>query len=629
MALEPAPRPRVPVRSAAPIAALVLVTLAAVVVVYRALADSGAQKAAERFAEEWSSGDDAAAAQLTDDPRAAAPALKANRAGLDGAKLQATLGEVKESGDGATARVSLSWEVPRIGRWSYASNLRVREAGDDWRVSWSPTVIHPKLDDVTRLGTTTVADRRGEILDRNRRPLMRERPVKRVGAIAGKVKDPAATAQALADALDVNPRPLERTIRNGGKEQFVEALALREDDYNQVAATLEGLPDVTTVDGTAVLAPSREFGRALLGAVGPATKEQLEKLGDRAAAGDSVGQWGLQSRFERRLAPVPERRVVIRADGVPIETLRSRKGRPGRPLRTTLDTRAQAAAEAALAEQADEAALVAVQPSTGDVLAVANRPVDSTYNRALEGTYAPGSTFKVISTAALLRAGLDVDETVDCPPTIDAGGRQFKNFEGGAEGPVPFSRDFAVSCNTAFVSLADRLEPTDLRTTALDYGLGRKPRPGVPVAAGQVPPGEDDVQRAAAMIGQHEILASPLAMAGVAATVAEGRWRTPRLIASDPERAGPELEAGERDTLRTLMRSVVTEGSGTALAIVPGEVSGKSGTAEFGGGDPPPTHAWFVAFRDDVAVAVLVERGSSGGSVAAPLAASFFQALDG
>ena len=76
------------------------------------------------------------------------------------------------------------------------------------------------------------------------------------------------------------------------------------------------------------------------------------------------------------------------------------------------------------------------------------------------------------------------------------------------------------------------------------------------------------------------------------------------------------------------MRLVVTEGSGTALAGVAGEVRGKSGTAEFGGGDPPPTHAWFIAFRDDVAVAVLVEHGRSGGSVAAPLAARFFSALD-
>ena len=75
------------------------------------------------------------------------------------------------------------------------------------------------------------------------------------------------------------------------------------------------------------------------------------------------------------------------------------------------------------------------------------------------------------------------------------------------------------------------------------------------------------------------------------------------------------------------MRSVVTSGTGTALAAVPGEVAGKSGTAEYGGGDPPPTHAWFIAFRGDLAIAVLVEKGRSGGSVAAPIAKRFFDAL--
>ena len=129
------------------------------------------------------------------------------------------------------------------------------------------------------------------------------------------------------------------------------------------------------------------------------------------------------------------------------------------------------------------------------------------------------------------------------------------------------------------------------------------------------------------MIGQDRIVASPLAMAGVAATVADGRWRAPRLVATDRTQTGPALDPGELSTLRALMRSVVTSGTGTALASVPGEVAGKSGTAEYGGGDPPPTHAWFIAFRGDLAIAVLVENGRSGGSVAAPIAARFFQAL--
>jgi cell division protein FtsI/penicillin-binding protein 2 len=254
--------------------------------------------------------------------------------------------------------------------------------------------------------------------------------------------------------LDVDAGPLERAIRGGGKQQFVDALVLRPADYRRLKARIDAVPDAATAEATAQLAPSRAFARALLGTVAPATKEQLEKLGGRVGPGASVGQWGLEARFEDRLAATPERRVVIRAGAVPVETLARRRGRPGRALTTTLDRRVQAAAEEALRARTDEAALVAVEPSTGNVLAVATRPVESSYDRALEGTYAPGSTFKVISTAALLRDGLSVRDTVACPPTIEAGGRRFKNFEGGAAGAVPFSRDFAVSCNTAFVSLA-------------------------------------------------------------------------------------------------------------------------------------------------------------------------------
>ena len=398
-------------------AALVVVALGGAFLLYRTLTGEGAEDAAKAFT--GSAGAPATTPRppgLTDDPKAAAAALRANRRGLDGASLRATLGEVEESGDSATAKLSLRWRIPLIGGWRYESTLRLRKAGDEWRVRWSPRSVHPKLDGGTRLGTTSAPEARGEILDRDRRPLMRERRVVRVGAVAGEVSKPAVTARGLAEALDVDAGPLERAIRGGGKQQFVDAVALRPPDYRRLEPLIDRVPDASTAEGSAMLAPSREFARALLGTVAPVTREQLEKLGGRLGPGASVGQWGLQQRFERRLAPVPERQVVIRAEDVPIETLVTRAGRPGRPLATTIDRRVQAAAEDALAGTTDEAALVAVQPSTGDVLAVANRPVESSYNRALEGAYAPGSTFKVVSTAALLREGLSVGATVRCPP---------------------------------------------------------------------------------------------------------------------------------------------------------------------------------------------------------------------
>jgi cell division protein FtsI/penicillin-binding protein 2 len=583
---------------------------------------------ADRFLAAWSAGDDRGAAALTDRPRAAGESLAANRRGLDGAALQARLLDVREDGDSARARIELAWEVPAIGRFAYRSNLTLRRGEERWTVVWAERVVHPELeDDTQRLGTTREPARRGTILDRDGRAIVRPRTVYRVGLARNEVRDVAASVDALAQVVDLDRRAFARAVRGAGPKQFVEAITLREADYEPVKAALEGVPGALAVHDRAPLAESRRFARALLGTVGPATAEQLEQLGPTRGPGDAVGQFGLQARYEERLGGTATREVVIRAGGVPVETLLTREGEAGRPLRTTLSTAVQRAAETALGARADEAALVAVQPSTGDVLAVANRPAGSAYDRALEGRYPPGSTFKVVTTAALLRDGLRPDEVVDCPRTINVGGRSFKNFEGNAQGAVPFAQDFAQSCNTAFVALTERLPADALGDVARDFGLGERLDLGMPAAEADVPPGRDLVARAAAMIGQDRILASPLAMAGVAATVAEGRWRAPRLLAGDPERAGPPLAAGELETLRTLTRAVVTEGTGTALAGIPGDVHGKSGTAEYGAGDPPPTHAWFIAYRDDVAIAVLVENGRSGGSVAAPIAARFFEAL--
>jgi cell division protein FtsI/penicillin-binding protein 2 len=569
----------------------------------------------------WARGDDRAAGALTDDPRAATSALVANRRGLDGARVRASVAAVRDHDDAGEADVRVTWDVPGIGPWSYDATIALAREDGKWRVDWTPADVNPRLRGTSRLGTVRERSSRAPIVDRDGRPLVMARQVVRVGIDRAKVSDVDATATQLAEVLKIDGDKLAAAARRAGPKQFVEALTMRSGDYQPLAERLKGIQGVQTVDGTAQLAPTRSFARALLGTVAPATAEQVQTAHGAIAAGDEVGQWGLEARFESRLAGTATRRIVIRgADGTPTVTLLRRAGKKGQALHTTLDRDVQQAAETALGPRRDKAALVAMQPSTGDVLAVANRPTDQPFDRAIDGRYPPGSTFKVVSTAALLRDGLQTTETVACPKTITVGGKEFKNFEGEAAGAVPFSTDFAQSCNTAFVSLAKRLPADALSRTARDFGLGR-------TRASQVPPGTDAVERAAAMIGQARIVASPLAMAGVAATVAEGRWRAPRLLESDPRSDGPSIPTAELTTLRTLMRSVVTSGTGTALAVVPGEVAGKTGTAEFGGGNPPPTHAWFIAYRGDLAIAVLVEKGSSGAVAAAPVAQRFFTAL--
>jgi cell division protein FtsI/penicillin-binding protein 2 len=274
--------------------------------------------------------------------------------------------------------------------------------------------------------------------------------------------------------------------------------------------------------------------------------------------------------------------------------------------------------------------------AASNIRAVASRPIGD-FNRAFGGAYPPGSTFKVVTTAALLGQGVTPDTTVDCEPTANAGGRQFRNFEDSSLGPVPFGLAFAQSCNTAFISASAGVPDPALVSAAESFGFNAAYTVGLSTEGGSFPAPSDETDHAAAVIGQGRVTASPLHMATVAGTVIDGTWDPPVLLQDGlpdgDETATPpaptQLAAGTSDTLWNLMRRVGTEGSGTAAAVPGVDIAGKTGTAEFGRGDPPPTHAWFIGIRGDLAVSVLVEDGGVGGQVAAPLAGRILAGLPG
>src|ERR1700754_3386270 len=221
-----------------------------------------------RYAGAWSRGDDRAAAALTDQPKPAQAQLTASRKGLDGAKVQATVRSVSEKDDAATATLAVAWEIPRIGRWSYSVHVAAKKVQDAWQVRWKPTALHPKLKASTRLGTSVKAASRGRIDDRQGRALMAERWATAIDVDTSRVKDVADTAQRIADLVDVDAGDLEKQIEAAGKGHFVPVITLREPDYEKVAEDLQKVPGASTAPGTAPLAPSKNFARALLGAVG-------------------------------------------------------------------------------------------------------------------------------------------------------------------------------------------------------------------------------------------------------------------------------------------------------------------------------------------------------------------------
>ena len=357
----------------------------------------------------------------------------------------------------------------------------------------------------------------------------------------------------------------------------------------------------------------------------------LENAGGQFQPGDQLGLSGLQQAFQDRLSGTPIGEIVIKTGTTTVESVKEFTGDAPQPVKTTIDIAVQTAAEKAVGEPKTPASLVAIRASTGEILAVVNRPSNSSYNTAFRGRYPPGSTFKVVSTAALLKGGLKPTDTVPCPPTFDVLGKTFRNFKGESQpGTVPFSTDFAHSCNTAFVSLTDRLPGNSLIEMASSMGIGRDWKLPLPAFTGSIPPLKDKTELAASMIGQGRVLVSPLDMAMATAAVANGTWRSPVLV-TDPPSETPQqtgrLDPAVVTALQALMREVVVDGTGGSAEAPGAPVSGKTGTAEFGDKPPLPTHAWFVGFRGDIAMAVIVEGGGVGGQVAAPIAGAFFKQL--
>ena len=177
----------------------------------------------------------------------------------------------------------------------------------------------------------------------------------------------------------------------------------------------------------------------------------------------------------------------------------------------------QRAAEAALATSKLPASLVAVQASTGQILAAANGPTPTNYNRAFQGRYAPGSTFKIVTSAALLGTGMTPNSPLPCTNTINVFGKTFKNYDGlAAYGAARCRRRSNQSCNTAFISNHGKLPNDGMTKAAAMFGFGQEHKLAISAYGGEVPAPKDDVDEAASMIGQGTVTASPLQMALVA-----------------------------------------------------------------------------------------------------------------
>jgi transpeptidase family protein/MecA-like transpeptidase family protein len=392
---------------------------------------------------------------------------------------------------------------------------------------------------------------------------------------------------------------------------------------------------ILAADGTALTSPRvmAESGSLslLTGDIVRATAKQAKALGVPYRAGDLIGEGGIEQAYQEQLAGRPAMTIKLEGPGNRTgATVAHFPGETGHPVRTSIDLRYQLAASHAVASAATvkPVDMVVLQPSTGKVLAVVERP--GGFNRALEGIFPPGSTFKIVTASALAQRGMRPSSTVQCPPTVTLGGRTFHNFDNEHFGTTSLLNAFAVSCNTTFAMLAtQRLSGSSLAAMARNFGFNGQASLGIPARLGHFEVPHQTVDLAADAFGQGKDLVNPLSQASVAGAIENGTWRPPQLVTSpathqpsQPVTISPTILS----TLRPLMRAVVTKGTAAGVGFPPG-VYGKTGTAEYGSGPNPPSHAWFIGYRGDLAFAVLVEGGGVGADASAPIANDFLHKI--
>ncbi|MET8448766.1 penicillin-binding transpeptidase domain-containing protein [Streptomyces sp. NPDC005209] len=303
------------------------------------------------------------------------------------------------------------------------------------------------------------------------------------------------------------------------------------------------------------------------------------------------------------------------------------KGTPG-TVRTTLSPTLQAAAERQVSKKA-RSSVVVMRPSTGEILAVAN--ANHGFNTAFQGSLAPGSTMKVITSSLLIEKHLaSADEPHPCPKTVKYGGWTFHNDDDFEIKGGTFKASFARSCNTAFISQAKELHDADLTRQAQQvFGLSMNNwAVGVPTFDGAVPV-QSAAQMAASLIGQGGVRMNPLNMASVASTVRAGVFHQPYLVSPSVDHrttatASRKMSASTLAQLRDLLKYTATYGTAAeAMSGLGPDYGAKTGSAEVDGQKKP--NGWFTAYRGDLAAAGVVQAGGHGGDTAGPIVAALLK----
>ncbi|MEM9708666.1 MAG: penicillin-binding protein 2 [Pseudomonadota bacterium] len=597
--------------------------------------------------------------------------------------MKRTIKEVDESARLVTRRGMVFGGVQLVFMGGLALRMRqiqVEEA-DEYRL----------LAEENRVNIRLLPPARGVIYDRNGIPIADNAQNYRIVIVREDAGDVDEIVRRLRSLIPLDENDLARALREMDRRSpFVPVtLADRLDwsDFARVAANAPALPGITPEVGLSRHYPMAEDFAHIVGYVGPVSDYDLSKIDDPDPLLQipkfQIGKVGVETKLEDRLrGKAGTRRIEINAAGRVMRELGRDPGTAGVDLQLTTDWRLQNFAQARLA--GESAAAVVIDCESGDLLAMASAPAfdpnkfvrgistndygvltEDIYrplaNKTVQGTYPPGSTFKMMTGIAALQAGaIGRNETVWCPGFMNFGRRRFHCWKRGGHGWTDFDKAIVESCDVYFYEAAKRVGIDAIAETCREFGLGERfDLPMSAVAEGIVPSTKWKAQVRGetwrpgdtlnASIGQGYVLSSPLQLAVMTARLATGRKVMPRLVKSvdgvETTIAEPEPVGVPGSVLRATqngMYRVANSSRGTArrsrIVTETMEMAGKTGTSQvrnitaaeraqgvFKNEDLPwerRDHGLFVCYapfdRPKYAVSVVVEHGGGGSSAAAP-----------
>ncbi|ALC06194.1 cell division protein FtsI [Corynebacterium deserti GIMN1.010] len=571
-----------------------------------------ADPVAQDFLDAWATQNFDTISEITDQADLATSMLSSSFDGLQADSVELTLDSVDSRDTIATANFSVVWKLPRDRELAYDSSMTLTKMRDEWTVRWEPSLVHPKMGANQHLELRAIQAQRANVISSDGAPVLAPGSIYRV------LVDPAEGDSAVvvnrvaeylrvANAADENVRTIsaEDILDNIGTSTY----SLTTVDANlgaRMSQDLAGIPGLIFNEEAAMVATDPGFAPDIVARVSRIVDEEL----------DGSNGW---------------RASIVTSDGAIIDDISYNAPELAPSVRISLDHDVQRAAEEAVDLRPEmKAMIVAMRPSTGEILAVAQTDeADKDGDVALMGQYPPGSTFKIITAAAgIMYQGLSPDSIVPCPGSMNIYGRVVTNYNGFSLGNTTLDDAFANSCNTTFADISTNLEPGQLQNVAKQFGLGIDYTiPGLDTMTGSVPEGEITLDRTESGYGQGLDLSSPFGMVLVASTAATGSVPTPILISGHETEMSEEvapLDPGVLSSVQSMMRSVVNDGTARGMRQTGGQIYAKTGEAEINEG----SHAWFTGYReDDIAFATLVVLGG-GSEAATAVTDQFFVRLD-